>query len=238
MKKTILCVLTLGFMSVGNAFAQKTIDGDMNHDGRLTVEDVSLLVQAILEDKDPAEHDYVNLGLPSNTLWATCNIGANKPEDRGYYFAWGETETKDTYTWATYFDSNDGENFTTYKRGGKLSLLPEHDAAYQNWGEEWQMPSSTQMEELINKCTWTWDESRFGYVVTGTNGNSIFMPVTSRRDDASNFDSSNYGYYLTRTLNEWTPTTAWILSFNPSNGDPRSTVGDRYAGRAVRPVRR
>ena len=83
-------------------------------------------------------HEWVDLDLPSGTLWATCNVGAHSPEEYGDYFAWGDTKPKSEFTWSNYFDKEDGSStFKTYnKDGGLTELLPEHDAATVNWGSE------------------------------------------------------------------------------------------------------
>ena len=105
------------------------------------------------DGEDPEEHEYVDLGLPSGTLWATCNVGASSPEGFGLHFAWGETSSKEEYTLENYLfydESVDGQ-MTKYNGTDKLTeLLPEDDAATANWGSEWQMPSSEQCEELID----------------------------------------------------------------------------------------
>ena len=96
-----------------------------------------------------AQPEYVDLGLPSGTLWATTNIGATSPEEYGDYFAWGETTTKSDYSWETYFDIDDGFSFKKYNNdGGLTELLPEDDAATANWGSEWQMPSDDQIDAV------------------------------------------------------------------------------------------
>ena len=122
---------------------------------------------------------YVDLGLPSGTLWATCNIGADSPEDYGLYFAWGETVpyggtdesnatnysyagtyTKTYYYWSTYKYSdgygalikycNDSSDGYNGFTDNLTELLPEDDAATANWGAGWRMPSYDQFNELIN----------------------------------------------------------------------------------------
>ena len=110
-------------------------------------------------------HDYVDLGL--SVMWATCNIGANSPEEYGDYFAWGEAETKPEYTY---------ENSVTYGTDNYIF----HDAAVENWGGSWRMPTSDEYRELIGKCTWLWTSinGTKGYKVTSKkNGNSIFLPA-------------------------------------------------------------
>ena len=113
------------------------------------------------------EHEYVDLGLPSGTLWATCNIGANSPEEYGSYYAWGETTPKSDYTWSAYKWCNGTETTLTkyccnssYGNNGFTDTLIEleliDDAAYVNWGTKWCMPNKYQWDELFNKCDWTW----------------------------------------------------------------------------------
>jgi hypothetical protein len=112
-------------------------------------------------------HDYVDLGLPSGLLWATCNIGAKHPEDYGYYFAWGETEPKDVYNWHTYkyayLDTDTTFVLTKYcdfpengKDGfvdNKYVLDPEDDAAQVIWGGGWRMPTIYEIQELMDNCS-------------------------------------------------------------------------------------
>ena len=137
-------------------------------------------------------HIYVDLGLPSGLKWATCNVGADSPEEYGDYFAWGETETKKSYTI---------ENNITYgKYIDDFSGNPQYDAATANWGANWRMPTKEETMELRNNCTWTWI-SQDGielYKITGTNGASIFIPC------AGHFSSSKL--YADGTPCYWTST--------------------------------
>ena len=131
-------------------------------------------------------HEYVDLGLPSGLLWATYNVGADKPEDYGDYFAWGETEVKSAYNWNTYkWYNGDWDILTKYcisssygTVDNKTVLDIEDDAAYVNWGEGWCMPTCEEVQGLKNTCTWTWTTQggKDGYRVTGRNGNSVFLP--------------------------------------------------------------
>ena len=109
-------------------------------------------------------HEYVDLGLPSGTLWATCNVGASKPEEYGDYFAWGETKPKSDYSWETYkWCKGSSKTMTKYCTNSKYGyngftddlweLLPEDDAATVNWGSGWQTPSLAQLKELFNSIT-------------------------------------------------------------------------------------
>ncbi|MBP3467108.1 MAG: hypothetical protein J6K01_05795 [Paludibacteraceae bacterium] len=113
-------------------------------------------------------HDYVDLGLTSGTKWATCNVGASNPEEFGNYYAWGETTTKEIYSWSTYKYGSDFEltkycSASLYGKDGftdsKATLDPSDDAAYVNWGGKWRMPTYEQLGELRNECYWVWTES-------------------------------------------------------------------------------
>ena len=135
------------------------------------------------------EHEYVDLGLPSGTLWATCNVGANSPGQYGDRFAWGETQPKETYDWSTYKWCNGSSNtLTKYCESSKYGyngftdalteLLPEDDAATANWSELWQMPSKIQFDELINSSYTTIQYDAHCYKITSnSNGNSILLPA-------------------------------------------------------------
>lgn len=135
-------------------------------------------------------HDYVDLGLPSGTLWATCNVGAETPESAGYCFAWGETSPKNTFNWNNYkychngdynqltkYCSNMAEGYNGYT-DNLTTLQPEDDAASVNWGAGWRTPNEEECLELINYTT-SEEITRNnvkGWLVTGPNGNNIFMP--------------------------------------------------------------
>ena len=182
------------------------------------------------DDKDepniPDNHDYVDLGLPSGTLWATCNVGANSPEEYGDYFAWGETATKDVYDWRNYkwahweYDTISDhfyrvleetyykyyqENWTpdgrTVKGDGKMELEHEDDAATVNWGAGWRTPTLEQMVELVDKCNWQWTELNGvkGCLVTGPNGKSIFLPCSGCWN-IELINDGKFAYYWSRSL--------------------------------------
>lgn len=124
-------------------------------------------------------HNYVDLGL--SVLWATCNVGANNAEDYGDYFAWGETEAKQNFSWEIYKWCNGTKSTITKYNAtdGLTTLLPEDDAAHVNWGGQWRMPTKEELTELREQCTWKWVTINGikGNKVTGPNGNSIFLPA-------------------------------------------------------------
>ena len=190
-----------------------------------------------LPQPDVDEHAWVDLGLPSGTKWATCNVGASSPEEYGDHFAWGETTTKSTYNWDTYFDS-DRSKYNN--NGGLTELLPEDDAATANWGSGWQMPSLAQIKELCNSSNttteWTQVNGVNGRKITSkSNGNSIFLPAAGYRYDTSLNSAGSYGFYWSRSLSTSYSDGAYGLYFDSGYVDWDN--GGRYYGRGVRPVR-
>jgi len=193
-------------------------------------------------------HAYVDLGLPSGLLWATCNVGADTPEGYGDYFAWGETTTKSTYNWSTYQYCNGSSNtLTKYCSNasygfegftdGLTTLLPEDDAATANWGNGWRMPTQEEWEELKNNTTVTWTQQNSvnGRLFTASNGNSLFLPAAGYRDDVLNF-AGVWGYYWSSSLYTDSPSRAWYFGCFNSGYNPMG-YNNRYDGLTVRPVR-
>ncbi len=182
-------------------------------------------------------HEYVDLGLPSGLLWATCNVGATNPEDYGYYFAWGETQPKSDYSWSTY-QYGDGSTFTKYTGSdGLTTLLPEDDAATAQWGSGWRMPTQAEWQELLSNTTnvWTTQNGVNGRLFTATNGNSLFLPAAGYRSGSSLLNAGSGGYYWSGSLYTDFPDNALVLLFYSS---VCNMFGDsRYYGRSVRPVR-
>ena len=162
-------------------------------------------------------HDWVDLGLPSGTKWATCNVGANSPTAYGNYYAWGETFTKSEY----------GESNYTYSDNPTI-LPPSADAATANWGNGWRMPTNTEFDELQKRCSWEWKDG--GYKVTGPNGNSIFLPAAGDLDG----HAGSYGYYWTSSF-ELDDDAPWFVIFASDDYDMGLLI-DRYSGLSVRPV--
>ncbi len=207
----------------------------------------------VSNDGPIGDHEWVDLGLPSGTLWATCNVGANSPEDYGDHFAWGETTPKNNYSWSTYKYCK-GSQYTMTKYCNNSSygyngftddlteLLPEDDAATANWGSDWQMPSLVQCEELINDefttTEWTTQNDVNGRLITSKiNGKSIFLPAAGCRYDTSISSLGGRGDYWSRSINvnySFSGRTLYFFSnFIRTNGDD----GYRYFGPSVRPVR-
>lgn len=193
-------------------------------------------------------HEYVDLGLPSGTLWATCNIGADTPEDYGDYFAWGETSTKNLYKWSTYRYCNGSATTLTkycdnasYGNNGftdNLTVLEESDdAANVNWGTNWRMPTKEEWGELLNNTTnsWTTQNGVHGYLFTASNGRTLFLPAAGYRNENNLINDGSFGYYWSSSLNTGVPYNSWYEYFDSNNCYKDTDY--RCYGRSVRPVR-
>lgn len=191
-------------------------------------------------------HEYVDLGLPSGTLWATCNVGASKPEEYGDFFAWGETKPKSSYSWNTYkYYNNSNSKLTKYNTDSnagtvdnKTVLETADDAATANWGADWRMPSKAQCQELCNSSytttTWTTQNGIKGKKITSkSNGKSIFLPAAGYRGESQSNTGSTGGLWSLSHAS--TSGGAYCLYFasNSINLSPDS----RAKGRSIRPVR-
>ena len=196
------------------------------------------------------DHGYVDLGLPSGTLWAICNVGAENPVDYGDYFAWGETQPKDTYNWSTYRFCYQGDYYRLTKycndpiygvdlfTDNLTILLPEDDAATANWGIVWRMPTKEEWQELYNNttCTWTTENGVNGRLFTASNGNSLFLPAAGYRDDGSLYSAGSFGGYWSSSLYT-DPSRAWYFYSYSGTYGMSYYHGHRYYGRSVRAVR-
>ncbi len=133
----------------------------------------------------------IDLGLPSGTKWACCNIGASCPEEYGGYYAWGETEEKSYYDWNTYKYYN--ENSGVVNIGSDIAGT-SYDVAHVKWGGSWRMPTTEQQQELLNNCSseWTSENGIYGRRFTGPNGASVFLPAAGY---GGCWSSSLYPYY-------------------------------------------
>ncbi|MBR5726425.1 MAG: hypothetical protein IKX56_06805 [Muribaculaceae bacterium] len=231
--------------------------GDVNMDGQVSISDVTELINYLLTDEWPAPEtieEYVDLGLPTGTLWATRNVGANRPEQSGNYFAWGETTPKSNYVWATYqwveMTGTSQMQYIKYNTKSNLGVVdnkteldPEDDAAYVNWGPEWRMPSKAQVAELIDNCTWEWTEMNgvYGQKVIGPNGNYIFMPASGLASGNKFSNLGVRGQYWGRSLCIMGASTVIPGNGDGINFDSESVNngggGSRCNGATVRAVR-
>ena len=172
-------------------------------------------------------HEYVDLGL--SVKWATCNVGASKPEDYGNHYAWGETSTKSNYS--------SGNSVTYGKNFSDIGGNPTYDVARKQWGGTWRLPTKAEFNELLNNCTWTWTEQNGvkGYKVTSKkNGNSIFLPAAGWRYGTSLCYQGTNGYYWSSTPHESDSLNAYYLNFY--SGSHGTDWYGRNLGQSVRPV--
>lgn len=205
-------------------------------------------------------HEYVDLGLSVN--WATCNIGSNRPEEAGDYFAWGETYTKSCYNKITYKFSGGKEgvleSLTDYtKYLGKensynpndIKLEDSDDVAHVLWGDKWRMPTMNEVEELVNNCKWEFGELRKVkgcWAISKINGNRVFFPLAGYVYDTEVSDVGASGKYWASELRSDMCFEAYQLyiSFSDNwaemNNNKTSVFlsddGMRENGRSVRPV--
>ena len=198
---------------------------------------------------------FVDLGLPSGTKWAKCNVGADKPEAYGKYFAWGETEDKSDhkpYDWSNYKWANKSNiRITKYctnpdhgSKGftdGRTELEASDDAATR-YDKMSSTPTQAQMEELMDKCTWTWKawNGVYGYEVKGPNYNRIFLPAAGYYRERKLENEGIRCYYWTKTLDtnaSMLAVTLFCIKYTDS--EDKSIFSDnRCLGLSVRGVRK
>lgn len=178
----------------------------------------------------------VDLGL--SVTWADRNVGASTSTEYGGYFGWGEVEAR---TGSFGLSDYPYYNATTqqYDTLAYDIKSTEYDAATVNWGGTWRMPTSTEMAELRDLCTWTWDSSRNGYVVTGTNGNSIFLPSGGYKNGSNSYYEQTRGAYWSSTLYTRNDDSynVWADYMLTSSSDYFISSNYRYYGCNIRPVK-
>lgn len=240
--KKLLTLIAFALMALtGNA--QLIINGDVDYDGELSITDVMILVDIIL-GKTPQSYlscpdnnhpHMVDLGLPSGTKWACCNVGADNPEAYGGYYAWGETEEKEVYDWNTYIHC-DGSSNTCHDLGSDIAGT-QYDVAHVKWGGSWVMPNLDQIQELLDNCSseWTILNGVNGRRFTSVYGGTIFLPAAGYRTNGN-------------LINPGSNSGCWSSIQYPSNLGYASELGfhsddahlrenyDRYIGLSVRPV--
>ena len=190
--------------------------------------------------KKQAEEQYVDLGLPSKTLWAKSNVGASVPEEYGNFYAWGETTTKTSFTWKTYSLCG-GTETTPYDIGSSI-VGTSYDVATAVMGDDWCMPTLDQFNELVKECTFDLRSLNgvTGYKITGPNGNYIFMPLCGYKYDSSYNYNTTRGYYWSGTSDvvENVAYRASVLCMSTSPKDISTTTLRRRTGIPVRAVRK
>ena len=225
---------------------------DTNNDGSIELTDALIIIDYVLGKFNPEDNQQpqsyltcpddhhphlIDLGLPSGTKWACCNVGATTPESYGGYYAWGETEEKDYYDWDTYIHC-DGSEETCHDLGSDIAGT-QYDVAHVKWGGSWVMPSYDQQTELRENCTseWTTVNGVNGRIFTGSNGGSIFLPAAGYRWRGDPYDAGSYGYYWSSTQYPSYSYYAFYLLFGSGYvGWYNRTY--RLSGQSVRPVSR
>jgi len=201
-------------------------------------------VNTLCQSSATSNVEAVDLGL--SVKWANMNVGANKPEDYGDYFAWGETTPKTTYDWSTYKWCN-GSNTTITKYctsssygtvDNKTTLELVDDAARANWGGSWRMPTYAEITELKDQCSWTWttQNSVNGCLVTGPNGNSIFLPSAGCRNGGSLDNAGTGGMYYSSSKLDFGIMPQAVSVLSSGSDGPHTSLGGRALGLNVRPV--
>ena len=248
MKKIILFfVVVLCIAHLVNAQLKLYVyenDGEVSSFVASEVDSISFTAPSYysIEPNDEESFEYVDMGL--SVRWGTCNVGAATPEEYGYYFAWGEVETKDyyqlnNYQWAASVSGMILKYCTNSFLGNvdnKTQLEPEDDAASVICEDMWRIPTEYEFNELINNCSITWTSSNGVYgleFVSKKNGNSIFIPAAGYYYDVEK-DASSFGYYWTSSLDINDSTKARQFAFNEDGHILSSST--RYFGQTIRPV--
>ena len=177
-----IAILSKGIIGKVNSYANPQA-ADFNNNGKTDIEDLTLLIDAILHPitGENNGHEWVDLGL--SVKWATCNVGASSPEEYGDYYAWGETTTKSSYTWSNYLSSKGGtitnwNDCGTSKDPLRYYVYPYEssiagtmlDVAYRLWRGDWRMPTFNEQTELRKNCYWQWTNNykgtrQAGYII-------------------------------------------------------------------------
>lgn len=256
---TLVCCLAVGVATFAQEAHERLMhikvrDGQTISVATRNVEEITFSTRATPQ-VEAAEYEYVDLGLPSGTLWAKHNIGTDKAEGFGGYYAWGEVEEKDFYKMENYAHVYGTDPDTTLRKyvceekyagegiepDYQTTLLPEDDAASQLWGGEWHIPSREQWYELQYECRWIPSEiaGTKGYRVYGPNGSCIFLPCNGYCADTEGKDviySNDVGYYWTSDLVSYPdkPHYAVLYYFH----EETNTTFDffRYYGLGIRAV--
>ena len=191
-------------------------------------------------------------GTTYKLYWAQSNLSTSglcaNPEDYGDYYAWGETEPKENYSWSTYKFRTSGDSYGNVKFSkynsqssfgpvdNKTVLEPEDDVASVKLGGKWRIPTDAEWTELRTKCTWTWTTQNGinGRLVTASNGNSIFLPAAGGRDDIDLGNAGSIGNYWSSSIDSVSPLLACDVYFY--SDDVSRYYGSRFIGLSVRPV--
>ena len=189
----------------------------------------------------------VDMGLPSGTKWACCNVGSDAPSQRGDFFAWGETSPRSSFSpnYYKWYSGGDSHKILKYNQNSafgtvdnRAELEPADDAAYVNWGPEWRMPKLMHFYELIHNCTIEWVKvnGTAGYVFKSqTNDNALFFPLTGWNPRGARAES--IGTYYSRDNDDERPDLAICLALNYVNSMVYLAYLPRYMGTNIRAIK-
>lgn len=202
-----------------------------NNIGPASEQEPNSLQLQVYDDCPDSHHPHlIDLGLPSGVKWACCNVGATNPGEYGNHYAWGETDAKEFYSPDTY--TVDVPNLGNSIKG------TNYDVAYVKWGMAWCIPSLADCQELVEHCTWIWEqydnEGNYGIRVKGKNGNSIFLPAGGFPNTGGWNRVGSYGTYWTST--HASGSQSQYFRFDSSCFETTSWDGEQYVGQLVRPV--
>lgn len=220
-----------------DGYVKETVSVTVSDNGtanvNISLKDLPKLLTSCPDDNHP---HMIDLGLPSGTKWACCNVGASKPEADGDYYAWGETTTKSDYSWKTYKHC-DGTSDSCHNIGSSICGT-QYDVAHVKWGGSWQMPTLDQIKELLDKCKseWTTQNGFAGRRFIGPNGGCIFLPAVGYRDGSDLSLHGFWGSYWSGTQSTSRSYYAYSLFFRSGSADWNDSL--HYYGRSVRPVAR
>ena len=226
MAVSFTAIVSMGFVSCGDDDHDEEASGNQEAS-----------VASVTTCPDANHPHVIDLGLPSGTKWACCNVGASAPEQYGNYYAWGETKPKDVYGFQSYQYGSSKDNLVDI---GLDIAGTSYDAATANWGAPWRMPSLDQIVELCENCSYTWTTQNGveGGKFTGSNGGTVFIPAAGYRGDSGLHEASTIGMY-------WSSINGSGLGGDPYYGmhlgvySGRAHADDkgRPNGLSVRPVR-
>ena len=240
MKNQIFMAMLIASGTIFAASAQQSLVIKMkdNTIHKFPIEEISQMTlrysEVFLTCPDNHHPHIIDLGLPSGTKWACCNVGAPSPDKYGGYFAWGETEEKDYYDWSTYIHC-DGSNSTCHYIGDNIAGT-KNDVAHVKWGDSWRMPTRDQMQELIDYCSSEWKtlHGASGIMFSSPNGNSIFLPAAGYRwKENCNYEMVE-GNYWTSLLDNNQSNSADVIGLASSYLS--FGIGARCSGFSVRAI--
>ncbi len=242
--KRIFLIMVMSVLSTALSFGQKKYEMVVEKtDGTSSVFNTEEVARTYFRERSQgdiscpdANHPHmIDLGLPSGTKWACCNVGASAPEQYGGYYAWGEVNEKDYYNSSTYIHC-DGSSETCHDLGSDIAGT-QYDVAHVQWGGSWVMPSHAQQKELLDYCTstWTTENGINGRRFTGFNGGTIFLPAAGSRWDGDLNEAGGYGFYWSSTQYLSDSDCAFSLYFASRDAYWGSFLS-RGLGQSVRPV--